>query len=155
MKNWEHRRYNSSVSQQSNMARLLDTVRTGEYHCGQKEFAEGAIMKVVKISSVPKEPFISPLFTGENVTKQALIPESSEYDINNVNFGGGVRLKWHAHDCEQILIVTAGQGVVGGVSGVDERIVSAGASLADSVPGAGWQFFAHGGDAQVWPVGGI
>jgi quercetin dioxygenase-like cupin family protein len=94
------------------MKRLLDTVHEGEYHCGRKEFDEGANMRVVKISNVPKEPFISSLFTGENVTKQALIPESNEYDINNVNFSSDVRLKWHAHDCEQILIVTSGQGVV-------------------------------------------
>lgn len=81
-------------------------------------------MKVVQISKVPKEPFISDLFTGTDVTKQALIPDSNEYEVNNVNFGRGLRLKFHAHDTEQILIVTAGTGVV--ATEQEERVVIVG-----------------------------
>jgi len=40
------------------------------------------------------------------------LPESREYDVNIVNFGKGVRNKFHTHDYEQILIVTAGKGIV-------------------------------------------
>ena len=69
-------------------------------------------MKVIRIAEVQKEPFGSPIFTSEDVTKQAILPDSQEYDINVVNFGRGVRLKFHAHDSEQILIVTAGKGMV-------------------------------------------
>ena len=69
-------------------------------------------MKVVKTSQVEKESFHSPLFTGPDVTRQVLLPESSEYDISNVSFGKGVRNKFHAHDAEQILIVTAGRGII-------------------------------------------
>ena len=69
-------------------------------------------MKVIRIDEVQKEPFGSSIFTSEDVTKQAIIPDSQEYDINQVNFGRGVRLKFHAHDSEQILIVTAGKGMV-------------------------------------------
>ena len=69
-------------------------------------------MKVIRIAEVQKEPFGSSIFTSEDVTKQAIIPDSQEYDINQVNFGRGVRLKFHAHDSEQILIVTAGKGMV-------------------------------------------
>ncbi len=36
--------------------------------------------------------------------------DSKEYNLNVVNFGKGVRNKFHAHDSEQILIVTAGKG---------------------------------------------
>jgi quercetin dioxygenase-like cupin family protein len=69
-------------------------------------------LKVIRIAEVQKEPFGSSIFTSEDVTKQAIIPDSQEYDINLVNFGRGVRLKFHAHDSEQILIVTAGKGMV-------------------------------------------
>ena len=81
-------------------------------------------MEVVSLSNVPKEPFINDLFTGIDVTKQALLPDSSEYEINNVNFGKGVRLKFHSHDAEQILIVTAGTGIV--ATEQEERAVTLG-----------------------------
>lgn len=69
-------------------------------------------MKVSRIAEVQKTPFVRPLFTSEDVTIQAILPDSQEYDIKLVNFGRGVRLKFHAHDSEQILIVTAGKGIV-------------------------------------------
>ncbi|MFC1891799.1 cupin domain-containing protein [Thermodesulfobacteriota bacterium] len=69
-------------------------------------------MRVVKISDVEKDVLDSPLFTGSDVTRQILLPDSKEYDLNVVNFGKGVRNKFHAHDSEQILIVTAGKGIV-------------------------------------------
>ena len=81
-------------------------------------------MKVVNLSNVTKEPFISDLFTGTDVTKQALSPNSNEYAINNVNFGKGIRLKFHSHDAEQILIVTAGKGIV--ATEQEERVVTPG-----------------------------
>ena len=69
-------------------------------------------MIVSRISEVAEAPFVNPLFTSEDVTIQAILPESQEYDLNMVNFGRGTRLKFHAHDSEQILIVTAGRGIV-------------------------------------------
>lgn len=69
-------------------------------------------MRVSRISEVAEAPFVNPLFTSKDVTIQAILPESQEYDLNMVNFGRGTRLKFHAHDSEQILIVTAGRGIV-------------------------------------------
>ncbi|MCK4987327.1 MAG: hypothetical protein KAS40_17470, partial [Desulfobacterales bacterium] len=69
-------------------------------------------MRVVKISNVDKEAFDSPLFTGSDVTRQILLPDSKEYNLNVVNFGKRVRNKFHAHDSEQILIVTSGKGII-------------------------------------------
>ena len=69
-------------------------------------------MKVVHMNQVEKEPFHLPLFTGSDVTRQVLVPESKEYDVNVVNFGRGVRNKFHSHDYEQILIVTSGKGII-------------------------------------------
>ncbi|MBN1381410.1 MAG: cupin domain-containing protein [Deltaproteobacteria bacterium] len=69
-------------------------------------------MKVVKIDEVKKEAISTPLFTGSDVTMQVLLPDSKEFNVNVVNFGAGVRNKFHAHDSEQVLIVTSGKGFI-------------------------------------------
>jgi len=69
-------------------------------------------MKIVKIEKVSKESATSPLFTGTDVTRQPLGLDSKEFTVNVVNFGKGVRNKFHTHDGEQLLIVTGGRGIV-------------------------------------------
>ncbi len=69
-------------------------------------------MKIVKISQVPKEPFLIPLFTGPDVTIQSLVSEGKDLTVSIVNFGKGVRNKFHMHDSDQILIIIAGKGIV-------------------------------------------
>ena len=81
-------------------------------------------MKIVKMSEVFKEPIAHSLFTGIDVTRQVLVPDSKEFIVNIVNFGKGVRNKFHAHDSEQILIVTAGTGIV--ATEKEERVVTKG-----------------------------
>jgi quercetin dioxygenase-like cupin family protein len=81
-------------------------------------------MKIVRISQIQKEPYTRPLFTGQDVTRQLLLPDSKEFNLNIVNFGKGVRNKFHSHDSEQILIVTAGRGIVATEN--EERVVTEG-----------------------------
>jgi quercetin dioxygenase-like cupin family protein len=69
-------------------------------------------MKVVKSYQVEKKQLITPLFTGTDVTRQVLLPESKEYEMSIVCFGKGIRNKFHAHDAEQVVIVTEGRGIV-------------------------------------------
>ena len=69
-------------------------------------------MQVVKMNEVAKESFDKPLFTGPEVSLQVLLPDSKEFNVNIVNFGQGVRNKFHSHDREQVLIVTAGRGYI-------------------------------------------
>jgi quercetin dioxygenase-like cupin family protein len=69
-------------------------------------------MQVIKINAVAKEKFESLLFTGPEVSRQVLLPDSKEFNINIVNFGKGVRNKFHAHDSEQVLMVTSGRGYI-------------------------------------------
>ena len=69
-------------------------------------------MKIGKMNEVPKgPPRMTTLFTGP-VTIQSLISESKAIGVINVNFGKGVRTKFHTHDGDQILIVSAGKGMV-------------------------------------------
>lgn len=75
-----------------------------------------AKVKVVKMSEVPREPpgeaRSASLFTGPDVAVQRLAPDSRDYSVNVVSFGKGVRNKLHTHDCDQVLIVTSGKGIV-------------------------------------------
>ena len=71
-------------------------------------------MKVIRIAGVKKEPTTVPsLFTGM-VSTQTIIDTklSKKFSISQVNFGRGVRNKFHKHSTEQILIVTEGKGIV-------------------------------------------
>ncbi len=83
-------------------------------------------MKVVRLSEIPKDPDIlhGPIFTGPDVTRQDLFPESKEYSIKNINFAKGVRNKFHTHKNEQILIVSAGKGIC--ATETEERVVTEG-----------------------------
>jgi quercetin dioxygenase-like cupin family protein len=81
-------------------------------------------MKVVKIDEVSREAYLNPLFTGPEVARQVLLPDSQENVVNVVHFGKGVRNKFHTHDCEQILIITAGRGVV--ATEKEEKVVTVG-----------------------------
>ena len=49
-----------------------------------------------------------------NRTRQELIADgqSENFRCNVVNFSPGATTGWHAHDCDQILVVTAGKGFV-------------------------------------------
>jgi quercetin dioxygenase-like cupin family protein len=81
-------------------------------------------MQVVKIREVKKEAVTSPLFTGPEVTRQVLLPDSREFSADVVNFGKGVRNKFHAHDGEQILTVTSGKGII--ATEAERRVIKPG-----------------------------
>jgi quercetin dioxygenase-like cupin family protein len=81
-------------------------------------------MKIVKTNGTAKEPFRNPIFTGLDVTLQRLFPESRDFNFNIVNFGKGVRNKFHTHDSEQVLVVTGGRGIV--ATETEETMVTVG-----------------------------
>ncbi len=81
-------------------------------------------MTTVNMNEVPKESGASPLFTGPDVTRQSLISDSKELRVSIVNFGKGVRNKFHTHDVDQVLIVTAGKGLAATEKG--EKVVTVG-----------------------------
>jgi len=81
-------------------------------------------MKIVKVNKVPKIPFIDPLFTGTDVTKQKLVSDSRDLSLYIVNFGKGTRNRFHTHNGDQVLIIIAGKGIV--ATEKEKRIVTAG-----------------------------
>jgi len=81
-------------------------------------------MKILKMDTVPKKPHVTPLFTGPDVTTQSLISESKDLRISIVNFGKGVKNKYHRHDGDQVLIITSGRGWV--ATEKEEKMVTVG-----------------------------
>ena len=77
-------------------------------------------MRVIRIAEVKVEPIATatpiPGWTGGDVkrTRQQLLPEGSSKTFNSsiVNFETGCTTGWHTHKSDQMLVVTAGIGVV-------------------------------------------
>lgn len=77
-------------------------------------------MRVVTLNDIPVEDLgeATPIagWTGGSVTRsrQTVIPdgESESYKCSVVNFSLGSTTGWHIHDCDQILVVTHGSGIV-------------------------------------------
>ena len=77
-------------------------------------------MRVLKIDELPKQPMGTATaidgWTGGEVkrTRQEIITDtqSDNFRCNVVSFSAGATTGWHAHDSDQILVVTAGRGIV-------------------------------------------
>jgi quercetin dioxygenase-like cupin family protein len=89
-------------------------------------------MRVLRIAELKETPMDSatPIdgWKGGPVSRsrQAVIGEgqSENFRCNVVNFRVGATTGWHVHDCDQILIVTAGRGKVATES--EEREIGVG-----------------------------
>jgi quercetin dioxygenase-like cupin family protein len=89
-------------------------------------------MRVLKISDLPEKAMgtATPIagWTGGAVsrTRQELVADgqSAQFRCNVVNFSVGATTGWHVHDCDQILVVTAGRGFVASES--EEREITVG-----------------------------
>ena len=76
-------------------------------------------MRVLKINQLEETPMdtATPIagWTGGSVsrTRQAVIGDgqSDNFRCNVVNFRVGATTGWHVHDCDQLLVVTAGKGL--------------------------------------------
>ena len=89
-------------------------------------------MRVLTINDLPEQAMgtATPLtgWTGGavNRTRQEVIPDgqSANFRCNVVNFSVGATTGWHVHDSDQILVVTAGRGVV--ASETEQREIAVG-----------------------------
>jgi len=89
-------------------------------------------MRVLKIHDLKELPMdtATPIagWTGGAVsrTRQTVIGDgqSDNFRSSVVNFRVGATTGWHVHDCDQILVVTAGQGKV--ATEADERDITVG-----------------------------
>src|SRR5207244_11133815 len=92
-------------------------------------------MRVLTIQDLPEKPMdrATPTagWTGGPVsrTRQTIIGDgdSENFRCNVVNFHEGATTGWHTHNCDQILVVTAGRSIV--ATEEDEREVTGGDRL--------------------------
>ena len=99
-------------------------------------------MKIVNTDQIPREPVVSPLFTGPEVYAQPLSAEGGEFNSRVITFGKGVRNKFHTHTGDQMLIVTAGRGLV--ATEEEQREVTVGDVIFFSAGESHW----HGATAD-------
>ena len=78
-----------------------------------------------RIAPQGRERSANPIFKGD-VDYQTVVGEDVAHDLrlSEVHFKNGAVNKWHMHSCDQILVVTAGEGIV--ADEAEERQVSAG-----------------------------
>ena len=76
-------------------------------------------MKVVTLREIPDVPVegaerIEGWSGPVSRSRQTIIQpgDSGNYNCSVVNFSQGCNTGWHVHDCDQILIVTSGAGIV-------------------------------------------
>lgn len=89
-------------------------------------------MKVVTLKDIPEvdlgEAVPVPGWTGGEVrrSRQTIIEagESENYNCSVVNFTMGSTTGWHVHDCDQILVVVHGSGLV--ANETEEREINVG-----------------------------
>jgi quercetin dioxygenase-like cupin family protein len=84
-----------------------------------RQHKEGNAMKVVTLSNIPNVPVEASGriegWTGPiSRTRQTIIEpgDSANYNCSVVNFSQGCTTGWHTHDCDQVLVVTSGSGMV-------------------------------------------
>jgi quercetin dioxygenase-like cupin family protein len=89
----------------------------GSYN--RRQCKEGIFMKVVTLKDIPNVPLEGAEriegWTGPvSRTRQNIIQpgESANYNCSVVNFSQGCTTGWHTHNCDQILVVTSGSGMV-------------------------------------------
>jgi quercetin dioxygenase-like cupin family protein len=78
------------------------------------------VMKVITLKDIPNVPVDGAAVPIEGWTgpvqrsRQTIIQpgESKNFNCSVVNFSQGCTTGWHTHDCDQILIVTSGSGMV-------------------------------------------
>jgi quercetin dioxygenase-like cupin family protein len=76
-------------------------------------------MKVVTLKDIPNVPmegaepiegYIGPVSRSRQTIIQS--GESANYNCSVVNFSQGCTTGWHTHNCDQVLVVTSGSGMV-------------------------------------------
>jgi len=83
-------------------------------------------MRIMKVDEIAEQAVDSPLFMGGAVTRQPLLSEQEGafFNMSVVNFSPGARNWFHKHTSDQVLLVTAGRGIV--ASETEERVVGVG-----------------------------
>ena len=108
-------------------------------------------MRVKRIDAAGREPSANPIFVGA-VDYQTAIGEDESRDLrlSEVHFKDGAKNKWHVHSCDQILVVTEGEGTV--ADETEERNLSSGDVAFIPANTKHWHGAKPGRDMTHWSI---
>jgi len=108
-------------------------------------------MRVKRITTAGRERSANPIFQGI-VDYQTAVGEDESRDLrlSEVAFKDGGRNKWHMHSCDQILVVTEGEGIV--ADETEERSVTAGDVAFIPANTKHWHGAKSGRDMTHWSI---
>lgn len=108
-------------------------------------------MRVVHIGASGRERSANPIFKGQ-VDYQTAVGEDVSRDLrlSEVHFRDGAVNKWHTHTCDQILIVTQGEGTVADEQ--EERAIATGDVAFIPANTRHWHGAKPGKDMTHWSI---
>jgi 4-carboxymuconolactone decarboxylase len=108
-------------------------------------------VRVTKITKAGRERSPNPIFRGD-VDYQTAVGEDVSRDLrlSEVHFKNGAVNKWHRHSCDQILVITEGEGTV--ADEAEERAVSAGDVAFIPANTKHWHGARPGHDMTHWSI---
>ena len=109
-------------------------------------------MKIIKPDQVPKELVTDPDFTGGKVTRQTIVNRETGQDLimYMIHFSKGSGPPFHTHTGDQILILTAGKGLV--ATEQEERVVFPGDIIFFAAGEKQWHGASNDSDASYMYV---
>jgi 4-carboxymuconolactone decarboxylase len=108
-------------------------------------------VRVVHIAKTGRQRSANAIFRGE-VDMQTAVGDDVSRDLrlSEVHFKDGAANKWHQHSCDQILIVTEGEGIVADER--EERTVTAGDVAFIPANTKHWHGAKPGRDMTHWSI---
>lgn len=108
-------------------------------------------MRVIHIGKAGRQPARNPIFKGEVENQTAVGDDTSrELRLSEIHFRNGAVNKWHVHSCDQILIVTEGEGIVADER--EQRVVGAGDVAFIPANTRHWHGAKPGKDMTHWSI---
>ncbi len=90
------------------------------------------------------------LFVGEHEYRNAVGAESAQFRMSELTFRDGARTKMHVHDSEQVVLVTAGEGIV--ATAADEQHIGVGDVALIPAGEPHWHGAPAGGAFTQWSI---
>jgi 4-carboxymuconolactone decarboxylase len=95
-------------------------------------------MKIMKTDRVPKELITDPDFKPGKAYRQVFSDvNNAQLDVFTVHFSEGCRNPWHTHSSDQVILVTAGKGII--ASADKENLVEVGDLIVVPAGEKHWQ----------------
>ena len=108
-------------------------------------------VRVIRVTEAGRAKSDNPIFKGD-VLSQTVVGEDESRDLrlSEVTFRRGAVNKWHVHSCDQILVVTGGEGTVADER--EERTVAMGDVAFIPANTKHWHGAKPGKDMTHWSI---